>query len=211
MAGFYDKGYNPSTGLIKEVGGTGKAIASGFNGLTQAGEIKQQANDRAAKLNLEKETKQKEELNKQSIISGMRKMHPKTTKDLKDEEIYVLANKINDVHEDPTNRKMTDVFTAANGDRVGVYDTGKVDKNGKRVYENVSFGKAKDWNSPRGGKKSSTNSEEPLTGEEQALKRAKERLEKKPNSKAAKQVVSNSQGFKLNSKSNDGVENITIN
>lgn len=213
---YYDKGFNPSASVVNASGGTGKALASAFDGVSKLGVIKEQANDKKAKLDLEKETKAKELANRNSIISGMRKLHPKTTAGLSDDEVYILANKINDVHEDPTNRKMTDIFTAENGDRVGVYDTGKTDANGKRVYENVSFGKAYEWNkSTKGGSKvSSTNSntggKSPslAIGEQQTIERAKERLKKNPNSKAAMDIIKETPAFKQNFKDTSDVPNV---
>ncbi|MCK5111057.1 MAG: hypothetical protein KAQ94_06005 [Arcobacteraceae bacterium] len=191
MGNFYNKGFKPDSELVKNLGKGGKGSA--MAGLGRAvgdvafklGEQKQQTNDRKAKFDLAKNKKDKDAQTKTSIISGMKKLHPKTTKDLSDDEVFVLANKINDVHEDKTKRKMVDVFTAKNGDRVGVYDTGTDGTDGKRIYENVSFGKVRDWK--KGGKFTDTGNElDPNSKNFNGIKWGKEQNKKRAIKRAAK-------------------------
>ncbi len=117
----------------------------------QALENKRYEDNKTAKFELEKSNKEDEVKNKTSVVGGMRKIHPKTTADMTDDEIFAMANKIQDTHNDPQRGKFVNSFTATNGDRVMVTYNGN-DKDGNPIYKNVVVGKV-----PVGGTKSSSS------------------------------------------------------
>jgi hypothetical protein len=137
---------NIDTGLIKLAGGgLGDAVAQGFDGISKVGDIKQKSEDRKQLFDLKKEVQAKELNDKKAKISGFRKVHPKTTAGLTDDEVYQLGDNINKIHTDETPMKFKESFTADNGDRIGIFYDGSVDENNKPIYQNVVLGKAKDY------------------------------------------------------------------
>jgi len=90
---------------------------------------------------------------KKALVSGFKKIHPKTTANLTDEEIYLLGDKINSMHNDKTPMKFKDSFTDEDGNKIGVFYDGSIDDKGNPAYKNVVMGKAKDYQS---GKKDDT-------------------------------------------------------
>lgn len=84
-----------------------------------------------------------EQATKQANISAYKKLHPKTTAGLNDEEIYALGSKITAIHNDNTKMKFNDSYTDPDGNRMGVFTTGKKDANGQPVYKTINFGKVK--------------------------------------------------------------------
>ncbi len=141
---FYNKGVKATIPVIRQesnLGTAGQGIAKAFMDL---GDIKQKSDDRTEILNLKKETKFEKEKNKKDMVSGFKKLHPKTTNGLSDDEIYAMGDRINKVHTDPTKAKFVNAYTAENGDRVMVTFNGN-DKDGNPIYKNVVVGKAKDY------------------------------------------------------------------
>lgn len=189
--GYYDKGFNPSSGLVNKIGGAGKALASGFDGITKLGGIRQEADDRTAKLNLEKETKLQEERYRAANISGTKKLHPKVTLGMTDDEIHVMGKQINDIHVDPTSRKFIKVKTDPNNNIIAYYDTFENGPDGKRIIESVNIGKEKDYNAPRSGKSSTDELTDAEYAKQKNIARAKKRLKKDPKSKSAAMVLKN--------------------
>ena len=176
MAGFYRKDLKFDSGLINNIGANkssaiGKAGKAMGDTMMQLGNIKQNKTNRDknnanndTKMNLEKDKfsleKKKVDLNQESKkskqtqdandrsakISAFRKMHPKTTADLTDDEIYQLGDSINKIDSDASAMKFKDSFVAENGHRIGIFSTGKMGKDNKPIYERVDFGKVKDYN-----------------------------------------------------------------
>jgi hypothetical protein len=95
-----------------------------------------------------KATKTKElEMQKQAMVSGFRKLHPKTTEGLSDAEIFQLGEMINQIHTDNTSASFMDAFTAENGDRMAIFTTGKLGEDGMPITFTKNFGKVKtDYN-----------------------------------------------------------------
>jgi hypothetical protein len=95
-----------------------------------------------------KATKTKEiEMQKQAMVSGFRKLHPKTTEGLSDAEIFQLGEMINQIHTDNTSARFLDAFTAENDDRMAIFTTGKLGEDGKPITFTKNFGKVKtDYN-----------------------------------------------------------------
>lgn len=116
--------------------------------------------DKQIKLDLEQSEKK---LNKESIIDAMKKMHPKTTAGLTDNEIYVMADKIENIHADKTSRKFLNSWTASNGDKVASFLTG-YDKDGNPITVNEVLGKAKDYSASKKSKDDKSTKEDEKLG-----------------------------------------------
>lgn len=70
-----------------------------------------------AKLNVEAKDKRHIELFKQ--------VHPKTSKGMSDEEIEVLGDEIDAIHNDETSRKFKDVFSDPQGNKFMIVTEGE--------------------------------------------------------------------------------------
>lgn len=91
---------------------------------------------------------------KKALVSGFKKIHPKTTANLTDEEIYLLGDKINSMHNDKTPMKFKDSYTDDKGNKIAMFYDGSVDEKNNPIYKKVILGKAKDYQS---GKKDDTD------------------------------------------------------
>ncbi len=58
-------------------------------------------------------------------VEKFRKIHPKATKGLSDDEVIELGDAITAIHEDKTPRKFQDVFCDENGQRYLIVNDGK--------------------------------------------------------------------------------------
>lgn len=139
--------------------GAAAAIGKMGEAFMQLGDDHEKRKQHKEALDLEKSkldyTKQKEAdaaaqkvKDKAAKVSAFRKKHPKTTEGLTDDEVYQMGDKITQLHTNGTKKmKFVESFTAANGDRIGVFFDGSTDKDNKPVYQNIVLGKAKDFSS----------------------------------------------------------------
>ncbi len=103
-------------------------------------------NDASAKEQVRFDLKSNtESKNKMASISGMRKIHPKTTKDMSDDEVYAMMNKIDTVHNDKSSWKYYNSSTMSDGHKVAWFYNGKTDKNGEPITKRIDLGIAKDY------------------------------------------------------------------
>lgn len=187
MGDFYNKGAKFDTGLVKNIGAT-KAMSGAKAGeiagdaMFKLGEIKQDKNDRTAKLNLEKSAKLKTAKDKADKISAFKKVHPKTTAGLTDDEVYALGDNITKINNDPSKWKFNHSWTAENGHKVSSYTNGDTDKDGKPVYKTVDHGKTKDYN------KSSSSSDEPARDVNEEMNNRYENLSPELKQKVASRI-----------------------
>jgi len=171
MAGFYDTNRKFDLNLVKSAaGGTGAALKNISKVAMDIGNVKQQSVTRAkkdaqlkldnkraddtlelhkAKFDLNKKTQENKAkqlaIEKTAKIVGFRKLHPKTTKDLTDEEVYQLGDTLNKLHTDATKRKVIDVYTAEDGNKIAVTWDGSYNDDKKPNFVNTVLGKSKDW------------------------------------------------------------------
>ncbi len=148
---------NIDSSLVDKIGGAGKALKAVGNIGFDLGTIKQQSADRTkeenrykGKMDLLEAKKTQDAKDRASKVSAFRKIHPKTTAGLTDDEVYQLGDNINKLHTDKTPMKFKESFTADNGDRIGIFYDGSVDANNNPVYKNVVLGKAKDYQGGKG-------------------------------------------------------------
>lgn len=179
MAGWYDTDKKFDLGLVKSAaGGTAAGTRALSNAAMNLGNVKQQSVTRAknaaqletenkrakealnikkAQFDLQKQTKEEkakqDALDRSAKVSGFKKLHPKVTEGMTDDEIYLLGNELNKLHLDKTKSKVIDVFTGEDGNKIAVTWDGSL-KDGKPNFVNTVLGKAKDWG------KSSTNQDQ---------------------------------------------------
>lgn len=120
---------------------------------------------------------------KRDIVSAMRLKHPKTTKDMSDDQIFQYTqnagNAMKYLKESGTKYKKVDSIVDKDNNRFLVYDTGEVDDTGAPVIKKILVGTQKDWQAPASPKSDSKNLD---IINKKALEKAKEirlRREKK--------------------------------
>lgn len=62
---------------------------------------------------------------KENHIQKFRRIHPRSTKGLSDEEVQILGDEITKIHDDETSRKFQDVFSDPSGQRYMIVNDGK--------------------------------------------------------------------------------------